>query len=821
MNALLQDLRYAIRMLRKSPGFAAIAILTLALGIGASATVFSLVDAVLLKPLQYPHAERIVFPWSLPKMGVNVGFDIVPTSRIEYLYLEQHAKSLESIGAFKNDTFNLTGSGEPIRLDGMRVSSGFFPSLGVAPILGRTFTAAEDRQGNEHEAVLSYGLWRGQFGGDSGILGRAVELNGAAYRVIGVMPPEFVFPRAEVMPPVFSFPKEAQIWVPLALDRGPLIPAEPSELAVVARLNPGVTVEQAQGEMDLLSRGIERQYPSWKGWVNTKLTPFATQMTGGTGRPLLLTLGAVGVLLLLACANVAGLLITRALGRKREFTVRVALGAEKSRLVRQLLTESCLLSAFGAIGGLLVGEGGIYLARHFGPSGIPRLNEVGFDFRVLAFTIGVMVAAAVIFGFAPALGLAREGIAETLKEGGQRAGSSPAARRARNFLLVSQMALAVVLVVAAGLLTRTFYQLLSVNPGFRADHVLTFELSLPAAKYADQASMVSVYQNILQKIQEIPGVKAAGIAAVSPMAGATESTGIRMPGEAVTDPLRRGFANYTTASPGYFAAAGTPILRGRDFLPSDTADSQPVTVISESMAKKYWPGKDPLGQEVGPGSPKYPLARIVGIVPDTKRVSLRETPLPEMYLPYTQKVWTSLATMDVIVRTAEAPAGITSSVRGAVHAVDADLPLARVRLLSAIVEEALTAPRFSMLILAAFGMLALVLAAIGMYGVISHGVAQRTREIGIRMALGAQRLNVFRMILTQGALLAGIGVSAGIVGALAMGRLMASFLYGVKPADWLSFVGTAVLLMLVALAACYIPARRAMKVDPMVALRYE
>ncbi|HEV2207087.1 MAG TPA: ABC transporter permease [Candidatus Acidoferrales bacterium] len=821
LQDLAQDLRFALRMLRKSPGFTLIAVLTVALGIGASTAVFSLVDAVLLKPLQYPHANRIVFPWCLPKPGVNVGFDLVPTSRVGYLYLERHATRFESVGAFESDTFNLTGAGEPVRLDGMRASAGFFPSLGVAPAIGRVFTSAEDRPGNEHEVILSYGLWRSRFGGDPAVLGRAIELNGAAYTVIGVMPPGFVFPRANEMPPIFAFPREAQIWVPLALNRGPLIPAEPAELAVVARLRPRVTVAQAQDEMNVLSTGLERLYPAAKGWFNTKVTPLAAQLSEGTARPLLLTLAAVGVLLLLACANVAGLLITRALGRKREFTLRAALGAQKSRLLRQLLTESFLLSLMGALGGLLVGEGGIYLARHFGPSGIPRLNELGFDFRVLAFALGVMVAAAVVFGLAPVVGIRRERFAETLKEGGQRAGSGPAARRARNFLLVSQIALAVVLVSAAGLLTRTFYRLLSVNPGFRPDHVLTFELSLSPAKYPDQTRIVPAYQEILRRIRELPGVKAAGITEATPMAGAAEFTGIRMPGEAVTDPLRRGFASYTMASPGYFTAVGAPILHGRDFLPSDTANSQPVTIISESMARKFWPGKDPLGQEVGPGSPKYPLATIIGIVPDTKRLSLRETPLPEMYVPYTQKVWPSLATMDVIVRTAAAPSGITASVGEAVHAVDPDLPLANVKLLSSIVAASLTAPRFSMLILVAFGVLALVLAGIGMYGVISHGVAQRTREIGIRMALGAQRGNVFGMVLTRGAGLTAIGLSAGIVGALVVGRLMSSFLFGVKPADPLTLLSVILLLLFVTFAACYIPARRAMRVDPVVALRHE
>lgn len=830
LETFIMDVRYALRMLRKSPGFTAVAVLTLALGIGASTAVFSLVNAVLLKPLPYPQADRIVFPWNLPPRGVNVGFDIVPTARAAYLYFEQQSKTFASLGAFQSDSFNLTGSSEPLHLDGLDASAGFFPSLGVAPILGRTFTDAEDRPGNEHEVVLSYSLWHSQFGADPGILGRAIELNGLPYTVIGVMPRGFAFPRANEMPAAFSFPSQIQVWVPLALYRGPFIPAEPSSLAVVGRLKPGVTLAQAQDEMDIMAKNAEGLFPpNWKGSLNSKVTPLASQIAGGTGRPLLLTLGAVAVLLLLACANVAGLLITRSLGRRREFILRAALGAGHSRLIRQLLTESCLLASAGGIGGLAVGEGGIYFARNFGPAGIPRLGEAGLDIRVLAFTFGVMVIAALIFGFAPAIGVTRESLAESLKEGGQRSGTSLAARQMRNALLISQMALALVLVVAAGLLARTFYRLLQVDPGFRADHVLTFQLSLPPAKYPDRAHIVPAYQAVLQRIESLPGVRSAGIAEASPMGGPTDETGIRMPGQAVEDQVRKGVAYYTVTSSGYFAAAGTPILRGHGFLDTDTANSLPVAVISESMAKRYWPGGDPLGKQVGPGALKYPVATIIGIVADTKRLSLREEPFPEMYVPETQTVWPSLRTtlwpslqtMEVVVRTATASATMTASVQDAVHAVDPDLPVAGVKLLSTIVAESMTEPRFSMLLLAGFAALALALAAIGMYGVVSYGVAQRIQEIGIRMALGAQRGSVFQMILGQGARLAAFGIGIGLAAAFTVTRLMRSFLYGIRATDPLTFVSVVILLMLVALAACYIPARRAMKVDPMVALRYE
>jgi predicted permease len=821
VDALLQDLKYGLRVLSKTPGFTAMAVLTLALGMGASTAVFSVDNAVLLKPLPYAQSDRIVFPWAVPPRHVDVGFDLIPWSQVAYLYFERHSKSFAALGAFQSDSFNLTGSGEPLHLDGMRAAAGFFPALGVAPLLGRTFTAAEDRPGEEHEAILGYGLWEGRFGGDPAVLGRSIALNGAAYTVIGVMPPGFAFPRANEMPPIFSFPREAQLWVPLALDRGPLIPAEPSELAAVGRLKLGVTLAQAQDEMDVMAKQLDALYPKAKGWFGAKVTPMARQAAGGAGEPLLLTLAAVGVVLLIACANVAGLLVTRALGRKREFTLRSALGADYSLLNRQLLTESSLVAGAGGVAGFAVAEGGIYFAKRFGPSGIPRLGEASLDVRVLAFGLGLAILAALIFGLAPAMGITRESLVDSLKEGGQRSGSSHGVHESRNVLVISQVSLALVLVVAAGLLTRTFYHLMSVDPGFRAEHVLTFELSLPATKYPDQPHIVPVYQALLGRIEALPGVESAGIAEVVPMDGATEDTAIRNPGRVTGDQRKPALANYTIVSSGYFEAVGSPILCGRDFLKSDTADSMPVTIISEAMANQYWPHEDPIGKQVGPASLEYPAATVVGIVGDTKRLSLREEPPPEMYVPYTQEVWPSLLTMDVLVRTANAPEGITTSVRDAVHAVDPDLPLANVKLLSAIVADSMTEPRFSMLFLAAFGILALLLATMGMYGVISHGVTQRTQEIGIRMALGAQRSSIFGMVLGQGARLACIGIVAGLAGAFAAGRLMAGFLYGITPADPWTYGGVAVLLALVALAACYVPARHAMQTDPMAALRNE
>ncbi|MGB6875323.1 MAG: ABC transporter permease [Candidatus Acidiferrales bacterium] len=821
IETFFQDVRYALRMLRKSPGFTAVAVLTLALGIGASTAVFSLVDVVLLKPLPFPHAERIVFPWRLPPHGLNLGFDKIPWGRFDFLFLSQESKTFEYLGAFQSDSFNLTGSGDPVRLDGLRASAGFFSTLGVSPSLGRAFTQEEDYPGREHEVILSYALWRERFGADPGILGRTLELNGAPYTVIGVMPRGFAFPRANEMPSVFDFTSQCQLWVPLALNHSPLIPNEPFGLAVVGRLRPGVTVAQAQAEMNLLGKSLEAQYLNRKGWFTSDVTPLTHQVAGDTRQPLLLILGAVGVVLLIACFNVASLLLTRSLARKRELTLRAALGAGRLRLICQVLTESIVLAGAGALAGILLAQCAIYFVKILGPSSIPRLGEMGLDIRVFVFALGVSLITGILFGLAPALGATQGNLVESLKEGGHRSSSSAAAQKARQSLVVSQIALALVLVIAAGLLTRTFYRLLTVDPGFRPVHVLTFKLSLSALKYSDPAHMVSFYRNALRQLQAMPGVQSAGITDIVPMGGATNATRLRIPGRTKADPSDIPVANYSVASPGYFAAVGTPILRGRSFLESDTADSMPVTIISNTMAKKFWPGQDPLGKQVGPMSSLYPLATIVGIAADVKHISLREAPSPEMYVPYTQKVWVPLLTMDAVLRTTQDPASISATARATVHSIDPDLPLADIEPLTDIVVDSMTGQRFAMLILGAFGAIALALAMIGMYGVISYGVAQRTQEIGIRIALGAQRRDVLQMVLGHGIRLAALGIGIGLAAAFGVTRLMGSFLYGVAATDPLTFVAVSLLLLAVALLACYIPARRAMRVDPMVALRYE
>ncbi len=692
--------------------------------------------------------------------------------------------------------------------------------MGVAPLLGRTFLDEEDHPGHDREVLLGYGLWQRKFGGDPGVVGRTLELNGESYSVVGVMPNGFAFPRGEEMPGSFQFPRLPEMWVPAITDI-PADPTAPDEFAVIARLKPGVSIGQSQSEVNVLAKEWEK-IPHGAGWFNSKITPLASQVAGDTRRPLLLLLGAVGVVLLIACANVANLLLARSLGRRREFTLRAALGAAQGRLVRQLLTESVLLAFLGGVAGLFLGQLAIQFVKTFGPLNIPRLHEIRLDPGVFAFTLLVTLVTGLLFGLAPALGATRENLVETLKEGGQRSGSGPARQKIRSALLVSEVALALVLVIAAGLLVRTFFHLLKVDPGFNTTRVLMFELTLPGARYPDKDSLAGVYRKVLNRLNDIPGVQAAGLGSPMPMSGGQESSAFAIPGRTFDKSSGRNpIASYTIASPGYFSAIGTPILRGRPFLDSDTADSQPVAIISKTLADQFYPGEDPIGKSIKLPPAKFPTLTIVGIAADVKHFTVRESTGPEFYVVYTQKPYPDMLTMQVALRTQADPRAIIGSAREAIRSVDPTLPIAKVSTLASLVDDSMTQPRFSMLLLAAFAALALLLASIGIYGVISYAVAQRTQEFGIRLALGAQPRNVFSMVLGQGARLALLGVVLGFIAAFAVTRLMTSLLFGVQPTDPITFIAVPALLMAVALLACYIPARRATRVDPIIALRYE
>ncbi len=820
-ETFLQDARFALRLMRKDAAFSAIAILTMALGVGATTAVFSVVNAILLKPLPYPSAEEIVLVWALPPHGVNyLGFNELPWSRTEFLTFSGQTKTFASLGAFVGDSFNLTGAGEPIRLEGVRASAGLFPSLGVAPALGRMFTADEERGGRDHEVVLSHRLWLERFGGDPAVVDRSVNLDGAAYTVVGVMPPGFAFPRAAEMPGSFTLPREAQVWVPLALPVGPRKRGEPSELAVVGRLRRGVSMNAAQAELDLFATQMDRQVPQAKGWFTSKVVPLRTQIAGETVRPLLLMLAAVGVVLLIACSNMANLLLTRSIARARELSLRAALGASNARLVRQLVTESMLLSIAGGAAGAVVALAGIRFAQRFGPPNVPRLADVTLDWPVLAFALAASALTGVAFGLVPAVVSARGAAGQALKEGSLRSTAGTRSSRLRNVLLVAEVALALVLVLASSLLAQTFVHLLHVDAGFDPEHVVTFEMTLPASRYADLDRIVALYRTALERLRTLPGVEAAGIGETVPLAGTGESTVVRIAGRATSRDQERPFANYTIASPGYFASVGAPLLRGRDFNEADVADSMPVAIVNRAMAEKFWPGQTAVGKAVGMPIASFDMT-IIGVVANVKHSSVREEATPEMYVPYTQKPWPSMLTMHAVIRTRGEPAALLSSVRGAIRVIDPDLPLANIAMLSSIADGAMAQARFSMLLVSAFGALALTLACVGLYGAVSYAVLDRTPEIGMRLALGAGRRRIMAMVLLQAARVTGAGIAIGVMVAFATLRMMASFLYGIESTDALTFVGVALSLLIVALLACYIPARRATRVDPMVAMRGE
>jgi putative ABC transport system permease protein len=818
MPNLLEDLKYGARLHQKAVGFTIVALSTLSLGIGASTAVFSAVNAVLLKPLPYPEAQRIVIPWRQAPKGANLGYNEIPWGAVNFQRILK-MNSFESVAAFKSDSFNLTGSADPVQLKGLRVSSDFFHVLRIAPTLGRTFTATEDRPGNEREAVLSYRLWQARFHGDARILGRGIHLDGLSYSVVGVMPAGFQFPRSEEMPSSFDFPHQADIWIPLALPAAPQ-PGAPDDLAVMARLKPGVPIARSQAEMNVFAASMDRASPESKGWFNSRVTGLTAQVAGDTRKPLLLILGAAGVLLLIAFVNVANLLLTRALGRRNEFAVRVALGASKAGVIRQLLSESILLSVGGGAAGLLIAEIAIHLLKVFGPSDIPRLQEITLDWRVLAFAFAISLICTVFFGLAPALGLPFENLATPLREGSRGGTGNTTTAKLRGLFLVAEIALAFVLVIASGLLVRTFVRLLSVDPGFNPERVLTFELSLPGTKYKDGDRIAAFYQRALQSLHAIPGVLYAGIVETVPMAGASDGSLIRLPGRP-TAPGKEPFANYNIASPDYFSAVGTPLLRGRGFLDSDTASTTPVVIINTAMAKRFWPGENPIGKQVGLADPQSPLMNIVGVVSDVKHLSLREDAGPEMYVPYTQKPFPSMLVMHVALRARMDASLLTGSARQEIQRLDADLPMSSVATLSTLVDESLVSQRFAMYLIGAFGIVSLLLACIGLYGVISYSVMQRTREMGIRMALGAKRTTVIALVLGQGARLTGIGMAAGLIAALSVTRLMANALYGVQPTDFITFATVIPLLAGVALVASYAPAYRASRVDPVTALRHE
>jgi putative ABC transport system permease protein len=807
MQSFWQDLRYGARMLLKNPGFTLIAVLTLALGIGANTAIFSVINGVLLGSLPYPHPEQLAMVWCDNKRQ-GIPDDI--TSYPNFVDWRDRNKTFQGMAGVTSDTYNLTGRGEPVEIRAASVSPNFFQLVGVNPVRGRGFTAEEEQPGRDRIAILSHSLWQRHFGGASEILNKTISLSGEPNVVVGIMPPGF------------QFPEKTELWKPLAPDERMRGARGAFWLPIVGRFKPGVTRAQAQADLEVITNQIEQQFPQMAGY-GVNVVPVLEQSVGFIRRALMILFVAVLFVLLIACANVANLLMARAAVRQREVSVRAAMGAGRGRIVRQLMTESMLLAVLGGALGVLLAWWGLKLLIGLSPADIPRLENIRLDGRVLLFTLGISLLTGLIFGLAPALQTSHLNLSETLKEGGRTGGAAAGGRRAqriRGAFIVAEVALTLALLVGAGLLIRSFWRLQQVDPGFRPDHLLTLPLSLSGSNYTTGAQAVSFFERVQERLAALPGVVAVSATTGVMLPKLANSAGFTIEGRP-RDPNEQGLElPFDTVLPNYFQTMGVQLLKGRTFTAQDTQESPRVTIVNETFAKRYFPNEDPIGKRFtfgGPG-PNTRWITIVGVVRDTKRQGLDQPIRIESWMPLAQS---PAGSMDVVLRTIGDPLALSNSAREAVWSLDRDLPIPSIQTMEQILSERVAQRRLNMLLLGLFAMVALILAAVGIYGVMSYAVTQRTNEIGIRMALGAQTGDVVGLVLKHGMALTLVGVAIGLIATFMLTRLMASLLFGVSVRDPITFAAIAALLTGVALVACWIPARRATKVDPMVALRYE
>jgi predicted permease len=806
IDEVWQDLRYGARMLVKQPGFTLIAVLTLALGIGANTAIFSVVNAVLLRPLSYADDERLVMIWGkFPAAGIKRASVSVP----EFIDYRDRTHSFAQVGVYGGADFTLTGRGAAERFNGALVSANLLSLLGVNPTLGRHFLAEENQPDRSHVVILSYGLWQRRFGGDSQLIGQEITLDGLNYMVVGVMPPGFQFPWAET-----------EIWRPLDITAARLNERYSRWLSSVARLKPGVTMAQAQAEMDALARSMHQEYPKFYGersdW-GINLIPLRNELVGDVHDALPILLAVVGCVLLIACANVANLLLSRATARHKEMAVRAALGAGRRRLIQQLLTESILLAAAGgSLGMLLALWSNVHLIK-LGPQELSSGGPVGIDGRVLLFTLLVSLLTAVLFGLAPAWQAAKLNLNDALKEGGRNA--SAGRGRLRNLLVIGEIAMALTLLVGAGLVLKSFYRLLRVDPGFDPANVLTMRLALSSIEYPEGHQQRAFYEKVLSQIESLPGVQAAGAVHNLPMSGSGNTRNFSIEGLPEI-PLN---VDFYQASPNYFSAMGMRVASGRFFSRDDREDQPRVAIVNETLARRFFPNQNPLGKRIKMGAAIGPFQwlSIVGVVRDVKQNGLDEETKPALYVHYLQPPlpgW-KFQSMFLVVRTQSDSLSLLPALRNTLQALDKNQPVYRVVTMEQLLARSMAARKFSLLLLTLFAALALALSVIGLYSVLAYAVTQRMHEIGIRMALGAQRNEVLKLMVKQGMALALIGIAVGLSASFALTRLMKSLLFGVEPTDPLTFSVVASLLTLVALLACWIPARRATKVDPLLALR--
>jgi len=807
LESLWQDSRCGARMLRKNAGFTAIAVLTLALGIGANTAIFSVIHAVLLRPLPYHDPDRIVI---VVESNPGKGFPRFSVSPPNYVDWRKESSAFQSMASAVLGDFAYTGGPEPERLTGANVAASFFSVMGAEPALGRTFLPEDDVVGKASVVVLSHGLWTRRFGSDPQVLGKSLTLDGRPYRVIGVMQNGFQYPRGTAL------------WVPSEFDKESLGPGARGAhyLRVLARLKPGVRIDQAQAEMSSLSTRLEQQYPKTNaGWTSRVIS--LNEITVGDIRPTLLVLfGAVGFLLLIACANVANLLLARAAGRQREIAVRFSLGASRMRIARQLLTESILLSTIATAAGLLFAEWAVRALRTLPPSNLPRAASIGLDLPVLGFAAAVAIFTGLLFGVAPALQVTRSAPSETLKEGGRT--SSAGRQSVRSALVVLETMLALMLLIGSGLLLKSFVRLQTVDPGFQYTNVLTASVGLPASKYSTDVQKVQFVDQLLERLQSVQGVKEVAAASGNPMEGSNLGFAFATRDLQALSPADQPSAGYYVVSPNYFHALGIPLLAGRSFAQEDSLGTPRVAIISQTVAQRFFHDKSPVGQSIfiGVGAPTdKPLWReIVGVVGDVKDDGLGEAATMTIYEPYRQMGWRDLR---IFLRSDSNPSQLAAALRSQVLAVDKDQPVADILSGEELMSQAVAQPQLRTLLLSLFAGLALILASLGIYGVMSNTVAQRTHEIGVRMALGAGQSSVLRLVLGNGMRLTLLGIALGSAGAFALTRIMKGFLFHVTPTDPATFVEVALFLFAVALLASYIPARRATRVDPVIALRYE
>jgi putative ABC transport system permease protein len=806
MDSLLRDLKFSTRSLLKRPALTIIAILTLAIGIGANSAIFSVVNALLLKPLPFPEPERIIALWDkIPSRGVERNEVTVAN----YLDWRAQTKSLEQLGIYSWWSTNLTGSDSPERVQGFQVTTNFLDILGVKPMLGRGFLAEEQEPGKDAVALLTYNLWQRRFGGDPNIVNKTISTNGVTRTVVGVMPPDF------------NYPKGAEIYSPLPFTPELMRSRGNHSYLAIGRLKPGVSLAAAQADFDTIASQLEKQYPEENTGRGIAIYSILADTVRMYSTALWVMMAAVGFVLLIGCANVANLMLARAAGRQREIALRTALGASRLRIVRQLLTESVLLGLAGGALGVLVAYWGVDIIRTSSPGEAARYapgwNHLGINLPVLGFTLLLSVLSGVLFGLAPALQLSKPDLNSALKEGGRQATSS--SHRLRKLLVVSEVALSLMLLVSAGLLIRSFLQLIKTDPGFNSDNLLTMNLVLPRAKYKEEPQRVAFYSDLVKRVESVPGVSSVALVNHLPLGGSNSSTSFLVEGLPEPPPGQEFDGRYRVCTPNYFQTMGIAILKGRGFTDQDRAGAQPVVIVNETMARKYWPNGDPIGRRMRYTGPlqENPWMQVVGVVQDVKH-ELNIPVTPDFYTPHAQDGWSSMV---LVAKTKVEPAAMAAPIRQEVWALDKDQPVFDVRTMGEVRAISLALYSFSSVMLSIFAGVALLLAAIGIYGVMFYAVLQRTQEIGIRMALGARALDVLKLVVKSGMSMALIGVIAGLAGSYALTRLMASLLFGVTPTDIVTFSIVTFGLLLVALLACYIPARRATKVDPLVALRYE